>query len=175
MGEFRIPGNGARRLARAVRSPSADAASELLGTLTDRGEGDTEAVCRGADLPRDRRDQEQQRLDRAQRRVRRPEEAGLQDPAADGGLGGSHRPGGRRFTLILSLARTGPEQVLPSLLYGRCLPADLVKPIPRWDVHFEGLEDYRKDSTALHITHGFQLGGHRQCGLPYVHFTLALV
>ena len=36
LGEFRIPGNGARRLARAVRSPSADAASELLGTLTDR-------------------------------------------------------------------------------------------------------------------------------------------
>ena len=35
-GEFRIPGDAARRLARAVRSPSADAASELLGTLTDR-------------------------------------------------------------------------------------------------------------------------------------------
>ena len=35
-GEFRIPGNAARRLARAVRSPSADAASERLETLTDR-------------------------------------------------------------------------------------------------------------------------------------------
>ena len=35
-GEFRIPGSAARRLSRAVRSPSADAASELLGTLTDR-------------------------------------------------------------------------------------------------------------------------------------------
>ena len=36
LGEFRIPGGAARRLARAVRSPSAEAASELLGTLTDR-------------------------------------------------------------------------------------------------------------------------------------------
>ena len=35
-GEFRIPGNAARRLARAVRSPLADAASERLDTLTDR-------------------------------------------------------------------------------------------------------------------------------------------
>ena len=35
-GEFRIPGDAARRLARAVRSPSTDDASELLGTLTDR-------------------------------------------------------------------------------------------------------------------------------------------
>ena len=36
LGEFRIPGDAARRLARAVRSPSADAAAELLATLTDR-------------------------------------------------------------------------------------------------------------------------------------------
>ena len=35
-GEFRIPGSAARRLARAVRSPSADAAAELLATLTQR-------------------------------------------------------------------------------------------------------------------------------------------
>ena len=35
-GEFRIPGDAARRLARAVRSPSAGDASELVGTLTDR-------------------------------------------------------------------------------------------------------------------------------------------
>ena len=35
-GEFRIPGDAARRLARAVRSPSADDASERLETLTDR-------------------------------------------------------------------------------------------------------------------------------------------
>ena len=35
-GEFRIPGNAARRLARAVRSPSGDDTSELLGALTDR-------------------------------------------------------------------------------------------------------------------------------------------
>ena len=36
LGEFRIPGDAARRLARAVRSPSTDDASELLGTLTER-------------------------------------------------------------------------------------------------------------------------------------------
>ena len=36
LGEFRIPGNSARRLARAVRSPSADDASESLATLTGR-------------------------------------------------------------------------------------------------------------------------------------------
>ena len=35
-GEFRIPGSAARRLARAVRSPLADVASERLDTLTDR-------------------------------------------------------------------------------------------------------------------------------------------
>ena len=35
-GEFRIPGSAARRLARAVRSPSADDAAERLETLTDR-------------------------------------------------------------------------------------------------------------------------------------------
>ena len=35
-GEFRIPGSATRRLSRAVRSPSADAAAELLATLTDR-------------------------------------------------------------------------------------------------------------------------------------------
>ena len=36
LGEFRIPGDAARRLARAVRSPSADDAAERLGTLTER-------------------------------------------------------------------------------------------------------------------------------------------
>ena len=35
-GEFRIPGSAARRLSRAVRSPSADDAVERLATLTDR-------------------------------------------------------------------------------------------------------------------------------------------
>ncbi len=35
-GEFRIPGNAARRLARAVRGPLGDGASERLGALTDR-------------------------------------------------------------------------------------------------------------------------------------------
>ena len=35
-GEFRIPGDAARRLARAVRNPSPEGTSERLGTLTDR-------------------------------------------------------------------------------------------------------------------------------------------
>ena len=35
-GEFRIPGNAARRLARAVRSPSSDDGADLLATLTER-------------------------------------------------------------------------------------------------------------------------------------------
>ena len=77
LGEFRIPGDAARRLARAVRSPSADDASGLLGTLTEPGAGDPEAVCRGVELPGDRRGQEQQRPDGAERCVRRPEEAGF--------------------------------------------------------------------------------------------------
>ena len=93
-GEFRIPGDAARRLARAVRTPSSDDVPEGLETLTQPGEGDTEAVRPGADLPGDRRDKDQQRPDGAQRRVRHPEEAGVQDEAADGGLGGAHRLGG---------------------------------------------------------------------------------
>ena len=36
LGEFRIPGDAARRLARAVRSPSADDAAERLAALTNR-------------------------------------------------------------------------------------------------------------------------------------------
>ena len=36
LGEFRIPGSAARLLARALRTPSSHAASERLGTLTDR-------------------------------------------------------------------------------------------------------------------------------------------
>ena len=32
------------------------------------------------------------------------------------------------------------------------------KPIPRWDVHFGGLEDDLKDSTALHLTFTSQPG-----------------
>ena len=38
-GEFRIPGSAARRLARAVRTPSSDPPSERLDTLTDREKG----------------------------------------------------------------------------------------------------------------------------------------
>ena len=46
------------------------------------------------------------------------------------------------------------------------------KPIPTWDVHFGGLDDDRKDSTAPHITFRPQLGGHRQCDLAICTFHL---
>ena len=36
LGEFRIPGDAARRLARAVRGPSGDDAAERMATLTER-------------------------------------------------------------------------------------------------------------------------------------------
>ena len=39
-------------------------------------------------------------------------------------------------------------------------------------MHFGGLEDYRQDSTALHITLMPQLGDHRHCGLAISTFHL---
>ena len=39
-------------------------------------------------------------------------------------------------------------------------------------MHFWGLEDNRKDSTAPHIAFKIQLGGHRQCGLAICTFHL---
>ena len=39
-------------------------------------------------------------------------------------------------------------------------------------MHFGGLEDDRKDSTAPHITLRPQLGAHRQCGLAIYTFHL---
>ena len=76
LGKFRIPGNAARRLARAVRSPAADDGAERLAALTNR-ERNTEAVRRGPELPGDRRGEGDQRPHRAQRRVGRPEELGF--------------------------------------------------------------------------------------------------
>ena len=46
------------------------------------------------------------------------------------------------------------------------------KPIPRWDVHCGGIDDDRKDATALHITFRPQLSEHRQCGLSICTFHL---
>ena len=46
------------------------------------------------------------------------------------------------------------------------------KPIPRWDVHFGGLEDDRKDYTEPHIAFRSQMGSHRQCGLAICTFHL---
>ena len=39
-------------------------------------------------------------------------------------------------------------------------------------MHFGGLEDDQKDSTAPHITLRPQLGAHRQCGLAICTFHL---
>ena len=64
--------------------------------------------------------------------------------------------------------RTGPFDVV------RVYPIIGLTPklIPRWDVHFEGLEGYRRDSTEPHITHSPQLGDHRYCGLAICTFHL---
>ena len=45
-----------------------------------------------------------------------------------------------------------------SFAYVRLTLSATAKPIPRWDVHFGGLEDDLKDSTAPHITFTPQLG-----------------
>ena len=45
--------------------------------------------------------------------------------------------------------------VVPTLVLAR---DQWTKPIPRWDVHFGGLEDDLKDSTAPRITFTPQLG-----------------
>ena len=46
------------------------------------------------------------------------------------------------------------------------------KPKPKWDVHFGGLADDRKDSTVPRSTFGPQPGEHRQCGLAICTFHL---
>ena len=51
-GEFRIPGSAARRLARAVRSPSVDVASERLDALTDRERGILKLFAEGSERTR---------------------------------------------------------------------------------------------------------------------------
>ena len=66
-------GDAARRLARAVHSPSTDEGSELLATLTEREREILKLFAGGAVLPGDWRDTEQQRPHRAQRRVGGPE------------------------------------------------------------------------------------------------------
>ena len=63
--------------------------------------------------------------------------------------------------------RRGPVPINPSLQRIRT-----TKPIPRWDVHFGGLDDDRKGSTAPHTAFRPQLGGHRKCGLAICTFHL---
>ena len=84
------------------------------------------------------------------------------------GLGqgtGQEHPFGRHADPVLHPRR----DVHPG---GGTAPFPRPKPIPRWDVHFGGLEDARQDSTAPHITFRDQLGGHRQCGLAICTFHL---
>ena len=54
-------------------------------------------------------------------------------------------------------------------------PTPTPKPIPRWDVHCGGIDDDRKDATALHITFRPQRVSTDSAVYRYVHFTLALV
>ena len=63
------------------------------------------------------------------------------------------------------------DDLASSVIGGWQLPIR-TKPIPRWDVHFGGLEDDREDSTAPHITFSPQMGDHRQCGLAICTFHL---
>ena len=76
-------------------------------SLDGTGEGNPEAVCPGADLPGDRPGQGHQRADGAQRHVRHPEEVGVQDQAADGGLGRARWTGGRQPGITCSTGYVG--------------------------------------------------------------------
>ena len=101
-GGGRVPHSGERGPAACpgrCAASSDDGASGPLKALTERETGDSEAVRRGVELPGDRGDTRHQRPDGAQRHVGHTEEAGVQDQAATGGLGGAHRPGGRRPTV----------------------------------------------------------------------------
>ena len=126
--------NAVRRLARAVRSPSVGDGSELLGTLTEREREILKLFAEGLDLPGvgEIRNNSALTVLNAVSGVQR---VGLQDQAADGDLGGARRPGGRRFSLILSLPRTGRNKSYrPYRTAGGC-PADLARrqwpcPIP---------------------------------------------
>ena len=79
----------------------------------------------------------------------------------DSAQGPGDSPGLFRFT--------DAEGVLP-LKEG----AQQTKPIPRWDVHFGGPDEDRKNATAPHITFRPRLGGYRQCGLAICRFHLGL-
>ena len=61
--------------------------------------------------------------------------------------------------LVISYPGITPRMPLPRELLSPFLRG--TNPIPRWDVHFGGLDEDRKDSTAPHIRFRPQLGGHR--------------
>ena len=79
---------------------------------------------------------------------------------------GSFRSSGRLVSfyrwLLMSRAvdASQPLTMVSSLRWPAFDVSRKSKPIPRWDVHFWGLEDDRKDSTAPHIAFKLQLGGH---------------
>ena len=66
-------------------------------------------------------------------------------------------------TLVAAIMVLVARTEVPIYLWVAVVPIVLLcfvdtKPIPRWDVHFGGLEDDLKDSTALHLTFTSQLG-----------------
>ena len=64
-GEFRIPGERCQEVGPGSAKPVDRRRLRAVGESDGQGERDTEAVCRGDDLPGDRRDKEQQRIDGA--------------------------------------------------------------------------------------------------------------
>ena len=118
-GEFRIPGGAARRLARAVRSPSSDASSELLGTLTDREKEILKLFAEGLTYQEIGEIRNNSALTVRNAVSGRPEEAGVQDQAADGALGGAGRPGGW-WTGLASLVRARNNSRRSDLTAGGC-------------------------------------------------------
>ena len=64
-----------------------------------------------------------------------------------------------------------PLRNCPQLLRGTHT-GNLTKLMPRWDLHFGGPDDDRKNATAPHITFRPRLGGYRQCGLVICTFHL---
>ena len=82
------------RLSRAVRSGPGDGAPEPLDALTEREKEILKLFAQGLTYQEIGEKRKHQRVDRAERRVRPAEEAGIQDQAATGGLGGPHWAGG---------------------------------------------------------------------------------
>ena len=93
-GEFRIPGDAARRLFRAVRSSSGEATSDQLGALTEREKAILKLFAEGLTYQEIGEIRNNSGLTVRNAVSGHPEKAGVQVQAADGDLGRAHRPGG---------------------------------------------------------------------------------